>query len=154
MRLAWPRYSKTPEFMKIPALPIRHARRCGFTLIELLLVLSIIGLLTAGGAAVYSGIMDQAKITGAETKIGVLTGFMQNYSMKRSGKYPSQAAGLGALKATGMIKNDDEITDPWGQLFQYGFPAKRGGDGYDLWSSGPDKISGNNDDIGNWRKAE
>ena len=140
--------------MKIPTLPTRRARRRGFTLIELLLVLSIIGLLTAGGAAVYSGIMDQAKITGAETKIGVISGLMQNYSVKRSGKYPSQAAGLGALRAVGMIKNDEEITDPWGQPFKYGYPAKRGGDGYDLWSSGPDKIDGTADDVGNWRKVE
>ncbi len=140
--------------MKLSAsLPFRAHRRA-FTLIELLLVLSIIGLLTAGGAAVYSGIMDQAKVTGANTKIGVISGMIQNYNVSRSGKYPSQSAGLGALKAAGMIKNDDEITDPWGQQFIYTYPAKRGGDKYDLWSKGPDGLENTQDDVGNWKSAD
>ena len=131
-------------------LPLRALRR-GFTLIELLLVLSIIGLLTAGGAAVYTGIMDQAKVTGATTKIGILTGFIQNYNMSRSGKYPTQSAGLNALKSAGMVKNDDEITDPWGQPFIYTYPGKRSGDKYDLWSKGADGIENTKDDVGNWK---
>jgi general secretion pathway protein G len=131
-------------------LPVPSRRR-GFTLIELLLVLSIIGLLTAGGAAVYSGIMDQAKVTGANTKIGVISGMIQNYNVNHSGKFPSQSLGLGALRAAGMIKNDDEVTDPWGQLFIYTFPAKRGGDKYDLWSKGADGIENTPDDVGNWK---
>lgn len=137
--------------MKLPASSPSRARRRGFTLIELLLVLSIIGLLTAGGAAVYSGIMEQAKVTGANTKIGVLSGMIQLYSSNKSGKYPPQSAGLGALRAAGMIKNDDEITDPWGQPFIYTYPAKRGGDKYDLWSKGADGLENTQDDVGNWK---
>jgi general secretion pathway protein G len=131
-------------------LPVPSRRR-GFTLIELLLVLSIIGLLTAGGAAVYSGIMDQAKVTGANTKIGVISGMIQNYNVNHSGKFPSQSLGLGALRAAGMIKNDDEVTDPWGQPFIYTFPAKSGCDKYDLWSKGADGIENTPDDVGNWK---
>ena len=130
-------------------LPFR-ARRRGFTLMELLLVLAIIGLLMGGGAAVYSGIMDSAKVTKTQTKLGILAGQIQLYSSQKSGKLPSQSAGLQALKAAGMVRSEEEVTDAWGQPLIYTIPAKRGGDKYDLWSKGPDKQSGTADDIGNW----
>ena len=40
--------------------------------------------------------------------------------------------------------------DPWGNPFQYRFPAQNSRDGYDLWSNGPDGQPDTEDDIGNW----
>ena len=40
--------------------------------------------------------------------------------------------------------------DPWGNPFQYRFPAQKSRDGYDLWSNGPDGQPDTEDDIGNW----
>ena len=126
------------------------ARRRGFTLMELLLVLAIIGLLMGGGAAVYSGIMDSAKVTKTQTKFGILGGQIQLYSSQKSGKLPSQSAGLQALKSAGLVRTEDEVTDAWGQPLIYMIPAKRGGDKYDLWSKGPDGEENTADDVGNW----
>jgi len=40
--------------------------------------------------------------------------------------------------------------DPWGAAYHYRFPGIHNPTGYDCWSSGPDKIDGTADDIGNW----
>lgn len=130
-------------------LPLRSRRR-GFTLMELLLVLAIIGLLMGGGAAVYSGIMDSAKVTKTQAKLGILGGQIQLYSSQKSGKLPTQSAGLQALKASGMIKTEEEVTDAWGNPLIYTIPAKRGGEKYDLWSKGADGLENTPDDVGNW----
>lgn len=127
-----------------------RSRRRGFTLMELLLVLAIIGLLMGGGAAVYSGIMDSAKVTKTQTKLGILGGQIQLYSSQKSGKLPTQSAGLQALKTAGLVRSEDEVTDAWGHPLVYTFPAKRGGDKYDLWSKGPDGLENTPDDVGNW----
>ena len=42
------------------------------------------------------------------------------------------------------------VQDPWGQTYQYRCPAARSAEGFDLWSCGPNGISGDADDIGNW----
>lgn len=140
--------------MKILSYPLSRTRRRGFTLMELLLVLAIIGLLMGGGAAVYSGIMDSAKVTKTQTKLGILAGQIQLYSSQKSGKLPSQSAGLAALKNAGLVKTDEEVTDAWGQPLIYTVPAKRGGDKYDLWSKGPDNLENTPDDVGNWPNAD
>lgn len=134
-------------------LPTR-ARRRGFTLMELLLVLAIIGLLMGGGAAVYSGIMDSAKVTKTQTKLGILAGQIQLYSSQKSGKLPNQSSGLSALKNAGMVKTEEEVLDAWGNPLIYTIPPKRGGDKYDLWSKGADGLENTPDDVGNWAPAD
>lgn len=42
-------------------------------------------------------------------------------------------------------------SDPWGNLYQYRFPAtKSPHDPYDLFSCGKDRLPDTSDDIGNW----
>lgn len=131
-------------------LPLAPRRRRGFTLMELLLVLAIIGLLMGGGAAVYSGIMDGAKRTKTQSKIGTLSMQIQQYQAQHSGKLPSQSLGLNALKQMGAVKTDEELLDSWGEALIYTYPARRGGDQFDLWSKGADKLENTPDDVGNW----
>ncbi|MES2705396.1 MAG: type II secretion system protein GspG [Verrucomicrobiota bacterium] len=134
----------------LTTLPHPRRSRNAFTLMELLLVLAIIGLLMGGGAAVYSGIMDGAKRTKTQSKIGTIAMQLQQYQAQKSGRLPSQSVGLNALKQMGAVKTDEELLDSWGEPLIYNIPPKRGGDGFDLWSKGPDKLENTGDDVGNW----
>lgn len=40
--------------------------------------------------------------------------------------------------------------DPWGNEYQYRYPGRKNGSGFDLWSLGADGQDGTPDDIANW----
>ena len=48
-----------------------------------------------------------------------------------------------------MLK--EALHDPWGEPYQYRNPGLKNPDGFDLFSKGPDKTEGTEDDIGNWQ---
>lgn len=56
----------------------------------------------------------------------------------------------GAKRWTQMIKNEADLNDPWGQKFFYRYPGSHNPTSFDVWSSGPDRQDGTDDDIGNW----
>ena len=124
--------------------------RAAFTLMELLLVLAIIGLLMGGAAVGYSSIMDRGRITKMEGNIATLVAYIQTYTTKNNGLPPSQAAGLRALVTKRILTDEGILTDPWGEPVEYKYPQSRSKDKFDIWSKGPDNVSGNGDDIGNW----
>ncbi len=136
--------------MKFTRLPSRRRRSGGFTLMELLLVLAIIGLLMGGVAVGYSSIMDNARATKAATQIGTITAYIQQYSVKKNGRVPSQAEGLRALLAAGLGEETLLDQDPWGQPWEYRNPSKRSKDKFDVFSKGKDTQPDTEDDIGNW----
>ena len=43
------------------------------------------------------------------------------------------------------------LRDPWGEPYQYRNPGLKNSDFYDVYSKGPDKTEGTEDDIGNWQ---
>jgi type II secretion system protein G len=78
------------------------------------------------------------------------------------GNYPTTSQGLDALcnppsdlsintKWDGTYNNRELITDPWGMPYQYLIPGKCNPDLFDIWSCGPDRISGTDDDIGPYK---
>ncbi|HVT55568.1 MAG TPA: type II secretion system major pseudopilin GspG [Xanthobacteraceae bacterium] len=142
---------------------VRRADRSGFTILEILIVLAIIGLIVGLGISRLGGMFDGAKISAADlfVKSSMKTP-LTTYKIQM-GDYPSTADGLQAL-ITAPSQRADRWTgpyidgtkppiDPWGEPYQYQYPGTHTKGSYDLWSKGPDKQTGTDDDIGNWDKS-
>ena len=143
------------------SLPKNHKHR-GFTLMEILVVITIItfiaGLTIANVGKLFGGSqIDIAKLmVNQSLKTPLVTYRLQ------LGSYPSTEEGIQAL-ATAPANQADRwrgpyladgtklpLLDPWGEPYQYRYPGTHNKDSYDLWSKGPDKTDGTDDDIGNW----
>ncbi|HUR58123.1 MAG TPA: type II secretion system major pseudopilin GspG [Opitutaceae bacterium] len=134
-----------------------------FTMMELLVVLAILALLAGLAISNVGGIFGGAQITAAQlfVKESVKSPLF-TYQM-HMGEYPSTADGLQALITApssradrwhGPYITDGKVpVDPWGEPYQYAYPGAKNKKGYDLWSKGPDKQNGTDDDIGNWDAA-
>jgi general secretion pathway protein G len=137
----------------------RRNRRRGFTLVEVTLVLVILSII--GGIAVVSiqSAQKQNYIRAAGAKITAYENELERYQLDVL-EYPSSDEGLNALYECpsdveetiwgGRYIDDPPEKDPWHQEYNYEYPGTHNTDGYDLYSSGPDKMAGNEDDIGNW----
>ena len=143
------------------SLPKNHKHR-GFTLMEILVVITIItfiaGLTIANVGKLFGGSqIDIAKLmVNQSLKTPLVTYRLQ------LGSYPSTEEGIQALATAPANKADRwrgpyladgtklPLLDPWGEPYQYRYPGTHNKDSYDLWSKGPDKTDGTDDDIGNW----
>ncbi len=96
----------------------------------------------------------------AKTQIRLLKTPLEIYHLDL-GELPTTAQGLEALheapadlasadKWDGPYLRDPVPQDPWGNPYQYRTPGTHNADSFDLWSFGPDKTDGTDDDIGNW----
>ena len=138
-------------------------RATGFTLLEILVVLAIIGLLAGLAITNVDKIFGGAQ--GSTARLQVRDSMRTSLTSYRiaMGDYPTTAEGLNALITPPASKADrwhgpylepaKIPLDPWGEPLQYAFPGTKNKGGYDLWSKGPDKQSGTEDDIGNWDTA-
>ena len=136
--------------------------RAAFTLLEILVVLAIIGLLA--GLAVSNSDKIFGHSQEAVAKIFVRDSLKTSLVRYRIdlGDYPSTTEGMQALLSAPANKGDrwrgpyidspgNKLpVDPWGEPYQYRFPGTKNKGGYDLFSKGPDKVEGSDDDIGNW----
>jgi general secretion pathway protein G len=131
-----------------------------FTLLEIIVVLGIISLLVGLVVTNVGHIFDTSQTDVARLFVKQSMQAPLSIYKIHMGGYPTTAEGLQAL-LTAPAKNadrwrgpyltDNKIpTDPWGEPYQYRFPGVKNKDGYDLWSKGPDKTDGTDDDIGNW----
>lgn len=136
--------------------------QAGFSLVELMVVVFIMGLLATLIIVNVAPVGDRSRITKARADIASLESALEQYSLDLY-SYPSTEQGLAALTAPatgvdvtlyrpgGYIKRVQN--DPWGNPYQYTFPAQRSAGRYDLFSLGADGQPGGEGldaDIGNW----
>jgi general secretion pathway protein G len=134
---------------------LRTSRRAAFTLMEIMLVVVIIAILA--GMVIFNqgdfiGFGQEAKV---KAEINSIKTFLVMYRAG-AGNFPTTAQGLQALS----VRPDSEPKpmswrkvmdappkDPWGKEYVYECPGRKHPDGYDIYSSGPDKQPGTSDDI-------
>ncbi len=136
--------------------------RRGFSLLEIVIAIALLALVMGAVISNVEGIFGSSQKNVAEMFVNetVMTPLMQ-YRL-HMGSYPSTEEGLKALyKAPDKntqrwqgpyVKSMPE--DPWKEAYMYRFPGVKNTNGYDVWSKGPDKTDGTDDDIGNWKKDE
>ncbi len=124
-----------------------------FTLVEMLLVITIIGILAALVIPKMVGRSEQARLTAASVDISSIKTALDAFEVD-NGYYPKSLGDLIQQPRDATHWHGpylDKIPqDPWNDNYEYAFPGRRNASGYDLWSDGPDRKSGTDDDIGNW----
>jgi general secretion pathway protein G len=130
----------------------------GFTLVEIMLVIVIVIALMAVLIPNLRTNMDQANRSAAEMYVNRLVGDLALYEAT-NGFPPTTQQGLAALMQKPTIEpiprkwsqREERIErDPWGMEYHYEYPGKHNPKSYDVYSSGPDRTVGTDDDIGNW----
>ncbi len=138
------------------------ARISAFTLLEILVALAIVGLLAGLAISNSDRIFGQSQETVARIFVrDSLKTALVRYRIDL-GDYPSTNEGLAALLVAPAgkaerwrgpyieVPGNRPLTDPWTEPYRYRFPGTKNTGGYDLYSIGPDKTDGTEDDIGNW----
>jgi general secretion pathway protein G len=108
----------------------------GMTLIEIMVVLVILGLIAGAiGFNVFNQLKD-AQVRAATLDLRAISNGVDLYHVE-TGQWPDSLQQL----VPKFVK--DLHKDPWGNDYAF----VRTGEGYDVYSYGPDKTQGGNDDI-------
>ena len=114
----------------------RRRRARGMTLIEIMVVLVILGLIAGAiGYNVFNQ-LKEAQIKTATLDLKSVSNGIDLYHVE-TGQWPDNLQQLVPKYVKDLHK------DPWGQDYAY----VRTGEGYDVYSYGPDKAQGGGDDI-------
>jgi general secretion pathway protein G len=138
----------------------RRRRKSAFTLVEVLLVLVILVIIGSLAVTAYGPIQKKAKVDAAKAQIELLENSLKVYQLALD-DYPTTAQGLESLRVApgdlidpnkwqGPYLDENIPLDPWGNPYQYQFPGENSEDKPDIWSFGPDRMNGTEDDVGNW----
>jgi len=127
---------------------LRHAK-AAFTLMEMMLVLAIIALLIAIGAVTLGEVDENAKFTAAEAQMSTIRTMIVQYKTLNRTLPPSLEALVtppGNARVKRKLMKEEGIMDPWNNKYMYRSPGKDG-TAYDIYSVGPDKKEGSEDDV-------
>ncbi len=135
------------------------SERSGFTLMEVLLVLGILGVIMAMVVPRILGRQKGAYEDVARASLNGLSDALKLYALDHAGDFPTTAQGIAVLtsKPAGNDPSwkgpylEKPPLDPWGTKMEYRYPGTRNPDSFDVSSAGPDRVHGNQDDIGNWQ---
>ena len=136
-------------------------KSAGFTLLEVMVVIVILGIIASMVVPNLLGNKEAADQQKAMVDIQQLESALDMYKL-RNGFYPTTEQGLQALVVAatsqpaprvfpegGFIKRLPK--DPWGEDYIMVSHGQMGQ--LDLFSKGPDRTAGNDDDIGNWAES-
>lgn len=135
---------------------IRRPSVRAFTLIELLLVMVILVILATVVVPQFPKHGANARISAAKTSISNMETAINAFQID-CGRYPTNEEGLSVLTTNPGVAGWSGpylkliSPDPWGNPFVYQAPGTYLPDSFDLYSLGPDKTAGNEDDVVNWR---
>jgi len=136
-------------------------RTRSFTLLEIMLVVMIIALLAGSAIYLMGGNLGIAQDVRVKADLQTIEMQLKTYQAL-NGFLPTSEQGLQALvtrpdsdpKPTQWHHLMDKIPmDPWQNPYIYENPGKHNQDSYDLYSAGPDRKPGTDDDIGNWEST-
>lgn len=141
-------------------------QRAAFTLLEMLIVLAIIGLIAAIAVPQLLGRQQDAQINATQVKIKGFEQTAQYFAAAHDGEYPQGGTDtvVGLLLNPGTDKNGRNLkpyieevpSDAWGNPLQYEYPPSGNrttpGGKPAIWSYGPDKQDGTDDDVTNWNQ--
>lgn len=133
-----------------------------FTLVEIMTMIGILALLATLLITKTEGIFGSSQQTIARIFVrDSLKTALERYRMDL-GSYPTTAEGFTVMMTAPANASSNwrgpytetpggkPPLDPWGEPYQYRSPGTHNKTGYDLYSKGPDKAEGTEDDIGNW----
>ena len=134
----------------------------GFTLHEVMVVILILGILASMVVPNLMGSQERANMQKAVSDVTALETSLSLYKMDNY-DYPSTEQGLEALVDQSDIEpeprrfpEDGYIKrlpkDPWGSEYVLLNPGEQGK--MDVFSVGPDREAGTDDDIGNWNLGD
>jgi general secretion pathway protein G len=133
--------------MTLSSLTRASRLKSAFTLMEMILVLAIIAILIAIGAATLGDFDEQAKITSARAQIGTISGAIRMYKVNQRNLPPNLDALVKPPRGGTPYIEANGILDPWDNKYIYKSPGAQGR-AFDLYSAGRDKREGTEDDVG------
>jgi general secretion pathway protein G len=131
---------------------LKVTKSSGFTLLEIMIVVAIIGLLVALLAKKFVGQQDYAEMIATKAQLTNVSTDLETYRMFNM-SYPNSLNDLVTRPANARSWKqlaEKLPEDAWGEPFYYKNPGTHNTTKYDLYSKGPNKKEGDEDDIGNW----
>ncbi|QOJ01711.1 MAG: type II secretion system major pseudopilin GspG [Phycisphaeraceae bacterium] len=144
---------------------VRRGASRGFTILEVLIVIAIIAALATVVVLNLRGSQEDADRGIATAKMESLKQGLELFYNKYK-RYPTDEEGLAALWDKTVILEEEESAkwvkfvdqdkgekDPWGTPWGYRQRSEHGDEStFDLWSYGPDRQDGTDDDVTSWKK--